>query len=345
MYWKIDMKDIFKDKTILVTGGVGSIGSELVRQLLQHDPAAIRVFDNRETEEYVLQQELKEHENLRFLIGDVRDKDRLRMAMQEVDVVFHAAALKHVPSCEYNPFEAVKTNVLGTQNVIECALKENVGELVNISTDKVTNTINTLGATKLLAERLVAAAEFYKGERRTKFCSVRFGNVLYSRGSVFELWQTQMSNGKPLTVTDHGMTRFFMSVSQAVRLVFRAAEMTHGGEVFVLKMPVIKLDDLAETVIHEWAPQQDRDPEEVEVETIGVRPGERLHEELMTEEEARNALETDALFIILPWNRDPDSCPDYPSARKATCGGYSSREVTPLTRSEIRELFEREGVF
>src|SRR3989344_5153338 len=172
------MKSFIQGKTVLITGGLGSIGSELVRQVLQNDPKQVRIFDNRETEMFNLQQELEGHANVRFFIGDVRDKSRLTLAMENADIVFHAAALKHVPSCEYNPFEAVKTNVHGTQNVIDCAFENNVEKVVNISTDKVTNTINTMGATKLLAERLVTAAQHYRGNKRTTFYTVRFGNVL-----------------------------------------------------------------------------------------------------------------------------------------------------------------------
>src|SRR3989338_431521 len=189
---------LFRNKAILVTGGVGSIGSEIVNQLLTHKPRQIRVFDNRETELFHMQHRLDRHENLRFLLGDIRDKDRLKMAMENVDFVFHAAALKHVPSCEYNPFEAVKTNVYGTQNVIESAISANVERVINISTDKVTNTINTMGATKLLAERQTTSAQFFKGNKRTLFVSVRFGNVLNSRGSTIELVKNQIANESPV---------------------------------------------------------------------------------------------------------------------------------------------------
>ena len=223
------MQNIFKNKTIIVTGGVGSIGSEIVRQLLKYSPKQIRIFDNRETELFHMQHELKDI-RLRFLLGDIRDKERLIMAMENVDIVFHAAALKHVPSCEYNPFEAVKTNVYGTQNIIDAALAANVKKVVNISTDKVTNTINTMGATKLLAERLISSAQYFKGNKRTIFSSVRFGNVIGSRGSVIDLFKKQIENGSSITITDPNMTRFIMSLRQAVQLVLETANEMQGGE-------------------------------------------------------------------------------------------------------------------
>ena len=218
------MVNIFTNKTVLVSGGVGSIGSEIVWQLLKFKPKQIRIFDNRETELFHMQQLLLAYPNLRFLVGDIKDKERLNTAMENVDIVFHCAALKHVPMCEYNPFEAVKTNVYGTQNVIECALANNVSKVINISTDKVTNTINTMGATKLLAERLVASAQYYKGDKKTIFSSVRFGNVLGSRGGIIDLFKKQIERGESVTITNPDMTRFVMSVPQAVSLVLKTTE-------------------------------------------------------------------------------------------------------------------------
>lgn len=340
------MMNTFENKVILVTGGVGSIGSEIVRQLLQDKPKQVRVFDNRETEEFHMQNELAHHPSVRFLIGDVRDKGRLRLAMENVDIVFHAAALKHVPACEYNPFEAVKTNVHGTQNLIDCALEQDVEKVINISTDKVTNPINTMGATKLLAERLVSAAQYYRGSKRTIFCSVRFGNVLKSRGSVIELFEEQIRKGGKITLTDRNMTRFFMSVRQAVGLVFEAAQRAQGGEIFIFKMPVIRLEDLAGVVVEELAPKHGKKPAQIKTEVIGLRPGERLYEDLMTEEEAETALETDELFIVLPSivlaPQAKGASGSYPQAKKAGARRYSSRTGKPLAKEEIRVLLKRE---
>ena len=336
------MHQFIEGKIVLVTGGVGSIGSELVRQILRHNPKQVRIFDNRETEIFHLQHALEDHDNVRFLIGDVRDKNRLSLSMENVDLVFHAAALKHVPSCEYNPFEAVKTNVEGTQNVIDCAFQNNVEKVVNISTDKVTNTINTMGATKLLAERLLTAAQHYRGNKRTVFCTVRFGNVLGSRGSVLQLFEDQIRRGVPVTITNYDMTRFFILIEQAVGLVFKAADIARGGEIFILKMPTIKLRDLAEVVIEEIAPKYGKHPSQISTRIIGPRPGERMHEELMTPEEAEHALETGELFNVLPTiisKADLEFLHNHHvNATKTMVKNYNSLENTHLTKEEVREL-------
>lgn len=257
----------------------------------------------------------KKHHNARFLLGDVRDRQRLVLAMEKVDYVFHAAALKHVPSCEYNPFEAIKTNVEGTLNVIDVANYSSVKRLVNISTDKVTNAVSTMGATKLLAERLISAAEYRRS--KCKFASVRFGNVLGSNGSVWELFRNQLRLGKPLTVTDIRMTRFIMTIVEAVKLVFKCASEMHGGETYILKMPVVKMKDLVEVL---------REDYHCEVEMVGIRPGEKLYEDLMTKEEAFNVREEEEYYCILPGvGKTP--------FRKS----YSTRHIKPMSKGEIRE--------
>lgn len=337
-----------KNKVILVTGGCGSIGSEIVKQLLKYSPRQIRVLDNRETEEFHMQQEFLEYSNVSFLIGDIRDKDRLKMAMEGVDIVFHAAALKHVPLCEYNPFEAVKTNVNGTQNIIEAALVNNVEKVINISTDKVTNTINTMGATKLLAERLIASAQYYKGKKRTIFSSVRFGNVMGSNGSVIELFKNQISKKRSITLTHPDMTRFIMSISQAVNLVLTTAQKMQGGEIFILKMPIFRLKDLAEVVIEGISPKYNLNPHDIKIKIIGLRPGERMFEDLMTEEESKNAFETKNKLIIFPkieiscWEKiKKKKC----SLSKTTKRGYSSKDILPLSKAKLKELILNEGLF
>src|SRR3989338_5094048 len=225
-----------KNKTVLVTGGTGSIGSEIVRQLLKTKARQIRIFSRDEHKQHELQNELGGDTRLRFLIGDIRDKERMDFAFQDVDIVFHAAALKHVSVCEYNPFEAVKTNIIGTQNVIENALRHNVEKVLAISTDKAADPGSVLGASKLMMERLVTAANATIGGKRTRFASVRFGNVLNSRGSVIPIWKKQIDEGKDVTITDLRATRFLMQIPDAVRLVFAALEHMQGGEIFVLKI-------------------------------------------------------------------------------------------------------------
>jgi len=332
--------DFYEDKTILVTGGVGSIGSEIVRMILKYNPKVVRILDNNETGLFDSEQELQS-KKIRLFVGDVKDKERLTKAVDGVDILFHAAALKHVPLCEYNPFEAIKTNVIGTQNLIEVAMDEEVEKFITISTDKAVNPVSVMGATKLLAERLTVSANFYKGKRKTAFSCVRFGNVLDTRGSVIPLFKKQIKNGGPLTITDQDMTRFMMSISKAVELVLKAAEIAEGGEIFIFKMPAVCIGDLAEVIVEESAPKYRYTPEELEIKTIGKRAGEKMYEELMTEDEVENAYEDEEMFILLPQNCDLTGkslykLPD--NFRKTPVRDKSSKGVKLLTKGEIRSL-------
>ncbi len=294
----------FDGKTILVTGGCGSIGSEIVKTLLKiGNVQSIRVFDINETGLFELAQELNEDPRLRLLVGDVRDKPRLKMAMENVDVVFHAAALKHVPLCEFNPFEAIKTNVMGTQNVIESALESEVEKVITISTDKATAPVNVMGATKLLAERITVNANLYKGRKRTKLACVRFGNVMGSRGSVIPAFLSQIEREGLIYITDRRMTRFIMKLSDAVKLTLKAAAMAIGGEIFVLRMPAVSIEDLASAffeVVKNKLPSKNLS--ELKIEEIGRREGEKTHEHLITLDEFENSkvfMEKD-LFVMIP---------------------------------------------
>ena len=339
--------NFLQNKNILITGGTGSLGRELVHEVLKHNPKVVRVFDVDETEQFEFRHELKEHEDtVRFLLGDVRDRERLIRAAEDVDIIFHTAALKHVMACEYNPFEAVKTNILGIQNVIDAAIDNNVERIIFTSSDKAVNPSNTMGATKLLAERLMTAANYYKGKRKCTFSSVRFGNVMGSRGSVIPLFRQQIKSGGPVTVTDRGMTRFMMSMSQAVELVFRSAELAQGGEVFIFKMLTVNISDLAEVLIAELAPRYGHRPEDIKVEIIGTKPGEKMYEELMTEDEATRSLEREDMFIITPLIMDGLSKYDG-SAYDATpiqSKDYVSKDVVPLTKDEIRAILKSDGI-
>jgi UDP-N-acetylglucosamine 4,6-dehydratase/5-epimerase len=292
-------RNFYEHKKILVSGGVGSIGSKLVKKLLVLNPAIIRVFDNNETGLFDLEEELNSTK-IRTLLGDIRDKDRLAMAMEGIDIVFHASALKHVPLCEYNPFDAVKTNVLGTQNVLEAALHNEVEKVINISTDKAVNPTNVMGATKLLAERLTISANYYSGNKRTVFSNVRFGNVLNSRGSVIPLFKSQIKKGGPVTITDREMTRFFMDIPAAINLILTAGEVAKGREIFILKMPALRILDLAEIMIEELAPKYGFDPQNIAIRFIGKRNGEKLFEDLMAEEEVDRAYENNEMYLITP---------------------------------------------
>ena len=328
-------------RTVLVTGGAGSIGSELVRQLLARDPAVVRVLDTDERELFALQEEFAHDDRLRHLIGDVRDRSRLEMAIEDVDVVFHAAGLKHVELNEYNPFEAVQTNVQGTQNLIRVALEEEVESFVAISTDKASNPVSVMGATKLLSERLVTAANTYKGSRETRFGCVRFGNVLGSAGSVVPKFMNQIQQGGPVTVTDPEMTRFIMPIDEAAELVLTAHQRLTSGEVFVLKMNALRIGDLAEAMIERYAPEYGHDPAEVDIDIVGARPAERVHEKLISADESINARELEQLFVILPHininGYDPG---DYSEARPVD-GEYTSVDQELLRKDEIVDLLER----
>lgn len=290
---------VFKDKRILVTGGTGSIGSEIVRQLLKYQPKQIRIYSRDETKQFHLYQELGESDKnlevLRFLIGDIRDKDRLDRAFKDIDIVFHAAALKHVPFCEINPFEAIKTNVAGTQNVLDLAIDHNIEKVIAISTDKAVYPNTIMGITKLLMERMVVSASNYSGQPSIKFAVVRFGNVINSRGSVIPLWIEQMKKGKPLTLTDKKMERFFMSTTDAVNLVFMAAMMMLGDEIFVLKMPKYNIYELANEVIKRFG-----DGKSHEIKIIGAREREKMDEKLFTEEEKELMVDIGPFNIIQP---------------------------------------------
>jgi len=300
------MRELFEGKTILVTGGTGSIGSEIVRQLIPYGPKHIRVLSRDEYKQFELRQELAEHGNLRFLLGDVRDLERLGRAVEGVHIVFHAAAMKRVEACEYNPFEVVQTNVVGTQNVITAALDNGVDRVVGISTDKAVAPTGTMGATKLLAEKLMAWASFYRAEPKKTFLCVRFGNVLDSRGSVIPIFKRRIERGEPILLHDEAMRRFIMSIPKAVGLVFKAAKLARGGEIFVLKMPVITIRHLAEVLVEEYAPRVGRDPGEIEIRVTGKNPGEKLDEELMTAEERSRCLVVDDYGIIISERRAQD---------------------------------------
>lgn len=294
------MSEFYKDKKILITGGTGTIGSNLVKRLLSDNPKVIRIFSRDEFKQFEMAQEFQEHASqLRFLIGDVRDQGRLMRAMEDIDYVFHCAAMKHVPACEYNPFEAVQTNIIGTQNVIHAAIENKVKKVLFTSTDKAISPTNTYGATKLTGERLISAAELHKGAKSTIFSSVRFGNVMGSRGSVIPLFKKQILEQRKITITDPNMLRYMMTPDQAIELILKANEQAQGGEVFVLKMPLIRMADLAEVVIEEVKGQYSI-TEHISIEEIGLRPGEKRFEELMTDDEARMALETEELYIIIP---------------------------------------------
>ena len=297
----------FSGKTVLVTGGCGTVGREIVRQLMDQSPKELRVIDSNESEIFFLEQELIQQQrhvvtrvHCHCQVGDIRDADKLTMMCEGVDVVLHTAALKHVILCERAPFDAVQTNIMGVRNVIQAALACNVERVIFTSSDKAVNPTNVMGTSKLMGERLITAANRLKVKRRTIFSSTRFGNVLGSRGSVIPIFARQIESGGPVTLTDRRMTRFIMTLEDSCRLVLSAAQKAKGGEVFVTKMPVLQIADLATVMIEELAGQYGFNPAEMELSEIGSKPGEKLYEELMSDEETRRTVELDEMFSVMP---------------------------------------------
>jgi UDP-N-acetylglucosamine 4,6-dehydratase len=279
----------WKNSVVLVTGGTGSFGKKFIKVMLEEiHPKKIIVFSRDELKQHEMQTSGFNHPNLRFFIGDVRDRDRLKRAMNGVDIVVHAAALKQVPACEYNPMEAIKTNIMGTSNVVEAALDAGVKKVLAISTDKAVNPINLYGATKLAAEKLVIQSNAYAAGTSTRYSCVRYGNVVGSRGSVVPVFLKQRQSGE-VTITDERMTRFWLSLEQGVRFVIKCIEQMEGGEVFVPRIPSMKVIDLARAI----APQ-------AKVNVIGIRPGEKLHEVLISEDESRATVELESMFVVQP---------------------------------------------
>ncbi len=279
----------WNDKVVLVTGGTGSFGKKFIEIMLkEYHPTKIIVFSRDELKQHEMRINGYDDPSLRYFLGDIRDLDRLKRAFKNVDIVVHAAALKQVPACEYNPFEAVKTNILGSQNVIDAALDCGVKKVLGISTDKAVNPVNLYGVTKLGAEKLFIQSNSYAGAHETRFSCTRYGNVVGSRGSVVPVFLQQRKSGK-LTVTDERMTRFWISLEQGVRFVIRCIEQMHGGEVFVPKIPSMSVKDLGAAI----AP-------ECKIVYSGIRPGEKLHEVLVSEDEARSTVELDDMYVVQP---------------------------------------------
>lgn len=333
---------IYENKRILVTGGSGSIGSEITRQLLKYNPEEIRIFNRSEKNLVELQREMKDVAKLTFRIGDIRDELRLSEVMSDIDIVFHAAAMKHVDICEYNPREAIKTNVIGTENIIQHSLDNDVEKVIILSTDKATNPTNTMGATKLLAERLMAEADANKTDHKTIFCAVRFGNVLGSAGSVVPLFKKMIKENKNLKITNEEMTRFVMTIPESANLVLEAGEIAQGGETFVLKMNSLKLGDLADSMIDLTSQKYGYNIQEISKDVIGLRPGEKIHEDLITETEWARTLETSKLYIIKS-PIDPKQ-KDYTGAKKPETYNYNSQHSRLLTKDEIKNLLQKENM-
>lgn len=286
----------WEDRTVLVTGGTGSFGKKFAQMILRQPVRKLIVFSRDELKQHQMRTNGFDDPRIRYFIGDVRDVDRVRRATEGVDVIVHAAALKQVPACEYNPMEAIMTNVMGARNVIDAALDTGVQRVMALSTDKAVNPINLYGATKLCAEKLMIQSNSYAGTKGIRFSCVRYGNVVGSRGSVIPLFLEQRKGGK-LTVTDERMTRFWITLEQGVRFVIRCIEDMHGGEVFVPKIPSMSMKELVKAIAGD-----------AQVDVIGIRPGEKVHELLVSEDEARHSVELPDMFVIEPthpwWSQD-----------------------------------------
>jgi len=329
---------VFEGKRILITGGTGSLGKALTKKLLETDVESIRIFSRDELKQVQMQAEIND-KRIRFLIGDVRDKDRLLRALEDIHIVVHAAALKHVPVAEYNPFEAVKTNVNGSQNVLEACLDKNIQLALAIGTDKAVSPLNTYGATKLLMERLFVSANFYKGRHRRdfKFLGVRYGNVLGSRGSIVPTIVKQIQEGKKITITDPTMTRFNITMTQALDLIFRALETGEGGQVFIPKLKAYKVGDMGDAILELLGSKN-------EVETISVRPGEKYHEVLINKDEIRNTLETEKDYIIFNELTSGEKINHDKYQKAKITDQYSSDRVEEISKNELKEILTKENL-
>jgi len=327
---------MFSGKKILITGGTGSLGTALAKRLLKTDVDTIRIFSRDELKQVEMNHNIDD-ERLRFLIGDIRDKERLHRALEDIDIVIHAAAMKQVPVIEYNPFEAVKTNIHGAQNLIESCLDRNIEMVLGVGTDKAVSPFNTYGATKLLMERLFLSSNYYKGHHKTKLFCVRYGNVMGSRGSVIPLFVNQIKNDSKITITNPEMTRFNITMNDALELIFRTLERGQGGEVFIPKLKAYKLGDVVDALI-------ELTDKKIIQEKIPVRPGEKFHESLISEDEIRNTYETNEDYILFEQVTQGYDIQHNSNLKKSKLTNrYSSDKVQLLSIKEIKDLIVKEN--
>ncbi len=333
-----------ENRNVLITGVCGTIGSAIARTLLtagHYKPASVAGLDNNESGLFFIDQLYLDDPRASFQLADIRDRDILIRQMQGIDIVFHAAALKHVILCERSPYEAVQTNIMGCQNIIYAAETNQVGKVIFTSSDKAVNPTNVMGTSKLMGERLMTAASSGSRKSGTLFASTRFGNVLGSNGSVIPIFKQQIKNGGPVTLTDREMTRFVMTAEEAVHLVIDSADLVYGGEVFITKMPVLKIDDLANVMIELLAGQYGHRPEDIEIQVVGSKPGEKLYEELMSNEETRRAVELEQYFSVLPAFRGISRNLQYKYdsiINKCVNVPYVSSELEMMNRDHIRDF-------
>lgn len=322
------LRSEFYGKKILITGGTGSIGIGLIKQLLSEKPKIIKIFTNDENSIFETIRKFGNNPTLNYQIGDIRDRDGLELAIRDIDIVFHAAAMKHVDICEENPFDAVKTNVVGTSNVIEVSIKENISKFILISTDKATLPSTTLGASKLLAERLTINADNYRGQGKTIFAIVRFGNVIGSRGSVYQIFLDQIRRKQPLTVTDPRMTRFIMSIPDAAGLILKAVKIAKGGEIFILKMPSVKIEELARSMIQVCKISEKNTSSKIKVSKTRIH--ERFHEYLVTPDEISYCHDLGSMYKI---SKEKNN-------KKLNSKEFSSETAQKISKDNLRRVIK-----
>jgi len=329
---------MFKGKKILITGGTGSLGQALTRRLLDAGVDTIRIFSRNENKQFTMQSQFND-DRLRFLIGDVRELNRLQRALEDVDIVFHAAALKHVPVVEYNPFEGIKTNVIGTQNIIDACLHEDVEIAVGVGTDKAVSPLNTYGATKLLMEKLFVTANYYLDPTRhgTKFVALRYGNVLGSSGSVLPKFIEQIKNQQKITITEPCMTRFSITMDEALDFILDSTIQSKGSEIFVPKLRAYSIMDLKDALTELFG--------NADMEKISIRPGEKVHEVLINENEMRSTWETDSSYIIISPNLSENEIKQkFPDFKKtSSTQQYSSDIVEKIPKDELKKIIQNAG--
>lgn len=331
------MTSILKNKNILVTGGSGSIGQSIAKQALEDGAKSVKIFSNDENGLYEMEQ-IFGNKKIEYVIGDIRNSETVNFAVKGIDIIFHTAALKHVDRCELNPFETFTVNIIGTNNIVKAAVNENVKKVISISSDKAVNPIGVMGASKLLGEKLLSAEAFHT-KSKTIFASVRFGNVLHTRGSILPKIEDQIKNGGPITLTDKRMKRFFMTKNDAVKLIVNATSLATGGEIFILKMPLLYLNDLFEVMKEILAPKHGLNHKQIKTKIIGIRPGEKLTEYLLTDFEMEHVLETKD-FFILPSLFKSISKSKYPGAKKSNDVYSYFKNMKPISVKEISKMLK-----
>jgi FlaA1/EpsC-like NDP-sugar epimerase len=336
---KDTMWEFYKGQRVLVTGAAGTVGREVARQLFLFEPAELKLLDNNESELFFLMEEYR-GKNVFCFLGDIRDRNKVEKLAENTDIIIHCAAFKHVILSEYNPFDAVQTNIIGVENIINAAAACKVKHVLFTSSDKAVNPTNVMGTTKLMGERLMTAANAVRTDNAAIYSSTRFGNVIGSRGSVVPIFMKQIRNGGPVTITDDRMTRFVMTIEEAAELVLKSVTISRGGEVFVTKMPVITIRDLAEVMIELLAPKYGRHASDIKITTIGAKPGEKLYEELMSSEEYHRSSELKDMYVIIPAFKSiyQDIKYEYPDmVSTKPHKSYISETETPLTKDELKK--------